>query len=226
MLVVPVSHVGMPLAANYIFFVASAISSGSSVTMPANILAGDLLVYIDMAAASDASVTNVVPSGFNQISALSVANQADNDYYGARLTCSYKIAAGTESNQSVTGMNDDIERKIALQYRWKRKAISSLSVSTPVTQATVSNPAQQTVAASAGTPPLLGITVFGAITGTPPAVSPRTTSITPDNEISSTTALYAHGYAQKTAPQNYTFDMDDEGTCSNFLCGFYFHNLA
>lgn len=191
-------------------------STAAAITAPASINAGDLLVLIDDALGSPLP-TAVVPTGFTQIG-------TDLNGANTKIIVSYKIADGTEDSSSITGMDGNLaDRKVMLQYR-ADVPIASLSVSTPVTQMVDTNPAQQTVAASAGTGIVLGITLFSTITSSTD-ISPRTTSITPDHEISVTNKFYVHDYIQASSPADYTFDMGDHGN-QNGLWGAYIHNMV
>lgn len=193
-------------------YVTSSTSTTGSVTAPASIENGDLLILFDSSRASSGFPTAVTPTGFTNLS--SVAGNAN-----GRNMLSYKIADGTEDSASITGMDSTEDRKCLVQYRGSRP-ISNLTASTPVTASSAGDPTQQTIAASSGVlPPTLGIATFSANN----TVSPRTTSITPDNELScGSVQAYFHGYTQETSPANYTFDMDDEGN-DNILIGVYFY---
>lgn len=197
--------------------VTSAVSTTVNLTAPSGIQAGDLLVLFDFISAISASAG--VPGDMTQIgSTFSFSSTG-------RFVVSYKIADGTESGNSYNGCNGSSSqsyRKTMLVFRGNRP-ISSLSVSATVAgEITAGNPAQATNAASSGTPaPCLGLTCFSCATG---GVDPRTTSITPDQEIANGTVQYTHLYMQNSSPADYTFDMDDEGTM-NAIGGVYFYNF-
>jgi hypothetical protein len=207
------------VAADTIDYVTHTTSSDPTITAPATINAGDLLILIDRADTElSTPPTDVTPSGFTQILTQTVTNGVD---FAIRLSVSRKIADGTEDGSTITGMaGENQDYKILYQFRASFGAISSFSTSTPTQEGTTGNPAQQTVAASGGTEPVLGIAVWAA-SGTP---DPRTTSITPDHEITVNIRLVAHDYVQNTSPADYTIDMDDE--TDNILAGFYLHNFA
>jgi hypothetical protein len=208
-------------------YVANTVSEGTTITLPATINAGDLLVLIQCASDGDVGApADVTPSGGWADIPTSVS--ATTGSGSIRLSGKYKIADGTEDSAVTTGMNGSLaDGKVAWQFRGNL-AIATLSLGAAVGDATANNPAQQTILASSGTPPVVGITGFCDATGSP-AVSPRTTSITPDHEISTTGGaagvLWSHDYVQNSSPANYTFDMDDEGA-SQGIFGFYIHNFA
>lgn len=188
----------------------------ADVTAPATVNAGDLLVLVDEASNQTGPVTDVIPTNFTGVG--TVANPF------SRGRISYKIADGSEDSATITGMTALQIRKILIQYRDDLVPIVSLTVAGFVSTIVDTNPAAQTIAASAGTPPVIGITSFYTLSG---AVSPRTTSITPDHEMQAGTSTrhYVHDYIQETSPANYTFDMDDE-SFDNTLMGCYFHNFG
>lgn len=210
-------------AVTSIAYVTHTTSTGGTITAPASgIEPGDLLVLIQYSQSipSAGPGTDVTPDGFTDMPPSPSINGGGGTNRSGRMSGKYKIADGSEDGATITGMNDSLDDKILIQYR-ADAPLASLSVATAVIDATTGNPAQQTLLAGSGTPPVLGITAFGA-TGT---VSPRTTSITPDHEMTSSSHLYAHDFVQNSSPSNYTWDMDDEGT-ANVLYGVYLHSFV
>lgn len=199
-------------------YIAEAVSTTASVSAPASIEPGDLLIMIDGAEGSASDPTVVVPTNFTQIGSTNESGTTN-----MRMVVSYKIADGSEDSASITGMDGSLsDNKILWQFRGSGP-ITGFTVSTPVTQAVLGNPAQQTIAASGGVAPVLGIaTFFNNNAGA--SINPRTTSITPTRIGTSSAHLYGHAYIQDSSPADYTFDMDDEGD-GNFLFGFYIHSF-
>lgn len=188
-------------------FQASAISTAATITAPATINAGDILVLADNAIGT-VTPSTVVPTGFT-----SVVNTNDGIM---RQIVSYKIADGTEDGGTITGMNgNQFNAKALLQFR-PDTAASSLALSTPNAQVTDANPTAQNVAASGGAVPLI---VFAAYCSGG-AVSPRTFSPAKDGEVTPDTFLYLAYKIYNSAPANVSVDMDDEGN-SNMLQSFY-----
>lgn len=190
---------------------ASATSTSSSVTGPASIAEGDLLVLLDRAQSSISVPAKVIPSGFTEI--------ADtNDGIYTRQVASYKIADGSEASASLTGMNGAVSNDKALYVFRGDVAITSVNVSTPNAEITSIDPAQQTVSASGGTAPLVVLACYG--TYFLYAISPRTFSPAKDGEINSGTDLYLAYKIYNSSPSDVTVDMDDEGFY-NTLQSFY-----
>jgi hypothetical protein len=196
----------------------------STVTLPAIVKAGDVLILFDYVSGGGAGPPSAhVPTGWT-----SIASYTGGD---GRLASSYKIAAGTEGGSSITGItHDDHSAKAVLQFRSAKK-ITGLTVAGAVGEMNSGgNPSVKTIAASGGVRPVLGLAAFSAVDYS--SFTPRTCSITPDDEIliadsnsGNRIALYIQRYLQQGAPANYTFDMDDESDL-NGLLGFYMHTFA
>lgn len=190
-------------------YISSTTSTGSNdITLPSGILLGDILVigafastFATNAGWTNGTITN--SSGFK-----------------------WKIADGTESGATLTFATGTPTswRAICVQLRPDQQtdAVSQRSGGNVSTQ-TNTNPAQQTLNASAGTAPVVGLTMFHTAAGG--VVNPRTTSITPTQELSVGTEHYLHVYIQNSSPADYTWDMDDEGTANN-LTGNYLHSFV
>lgn len=198
--------------------VASATANAASVTGPADIQAGDLLVLYDVAyTGAPGNPTTAVPSGFT------VINNSTGLAADTRLISSYKIADGSEASASLTGMDGaDSESKMLYVFRGN-VPITSVSALDVAQQGTSGNPTAQVVNASGGTPPLI---VFGCYSTFDAIVSPRTFSTTKDGEINANpagSANFDNWLAYKiynTSPADSSIDMDDEGA-ENYLSSFY-----
>jgi hypothetical protein len=191
-----------------------------TISFPASgVETGDLIVISSWGenTSGGSGPADVTPSEFTSIGTLV------NGGGRVRASAFYKIAEGDEDGTTVTGINGNIESHVLIQYR-ANLPIVSLTASTPVSTGVIGNPAQQTIAASAGTPPVLGIAMFCNMAASS-SINPRTTSITPDHSINPSTHHYVHDYIQNSSPADYTFDMDDEGDGNN-LFGFYIHSLT
>ena len=201
-------------------YIASTTSNNSAtINCPASINAGDLLILIqrgDNDNPPGGAPADVTPSGWTDVP--TTLTDTEN-----RHSVKYKIALGTEDSSSITGVDGGLyDNKVMLQYRADIPIVSA-TFSALDRQSVDGNPGARTQDASLGTGIVLGITNFSTLDngGT---VDPRTTSITPDHEISSDTSFYVHDYIQASPAANYTWDMADEGD-KNALLGFYVHDI-
>ncbi len=188
---------------------ASATSTGATITAPADIQAGDLLVLGDRAANVLSSPTAVTPSGWTNIVNTSGAFN--------RQMFSYKIADGSEGSSTITGMNgDSTDRKVMVTFRGN----IPFATATPNTfgaQYTDGNPSAQTVASSGGTPPLI---IFG-IYGSDDNIDPRTFTVggsaAKDGEVEQGNVpdIWVAWKIDVASSSDASIDMDDEfsGNC-------------
>lgn len=191
-------------------FQADATSTSDTITGPASIAAGDLLVLWDGAHNLSGLPTSVVPTGFTSIVSF---NDGSND----RAIASYKIADGSEASATITGMNGNISDDKMLYVFRGNQAISSVSALDIASESTAGNPTAQVVNASGGTPPLI---VFGCYFVPGAAVDPRTFNPAKDGEITSSTRAYLAYKIYNSSPADVTVDMDDE-LDTNMLASFY-----
>lgn len=188
-------------------FVTSTTSSGQSVTGPAAIQAGDLLILVDLSVNSPL-LGSSVPSGFTEI------NTVD-DRFNVRITNSYKIADGAEASASIVGMPGSIEAgKILLVFRGDED-IADVIVGFTAQEATGGDPSLQTVTSGSGTPPL----IVGAVYWSNNAISPRTFSPAADGEIPQSSKFLAKYKIYNSSPADVSVDMGDHGF--NILMSFY-----
>ena len=191
-------------------FVDDATASGSdTITAPASINAGDLLVMLDYHVKPDGGG---LPTGWTQIVNFS------SPY--VEVTASYRIADGTEDGTTITGWTGGLGGgKIIQQFRGDSPA-SSVTVQDVESQITDGNPAAQTITASGGTVPLIAFAAYGSAD----PISPRTFTPAADGETSVSDPGVAESYMKykiyNTSPANISADMDDEGF-DNSLASFY-----
>ncbi len=103
--------------------VLSATSTLATITYPAGIQAGDLILLIDRAAGTTSSLA--IPTGFTQISTTATVAQ---NLFPYRVTYSYKIATGTETG-NITGQDGSTsDAKTMIVFRGSRP-ISSVTSS-------------------------------------------------------------------------------------------------
>lgn len=189
----------------------SSTSSSSSITLPANIEAGDIIVLLDRSYGFGVPTT-VIPSGFISIS--NIANAIS-----ARQIVSYKLAVGTEGSSSINGMSGSVDVKKAVYVFRGDIEITSVNISTPNGELTSGNPSSQNVAASGGTAPLVVLAGYGCRASSG-SVNPRTFSPAKDGEISPATNLYLAYKIYNSSPSDVSIDMDDEGD-ENSMQSFY-----
>lgn len=194
-------------------FQASATSEDSTVTAPASIQAGDLLIAAQHVL-NFAPPGAAVPSGFTQILTFQPSGSSL-----IRMTVSYKIADGSESGASLSGMSAFISQWIVMQFRGD----APISVATPADIGSAgadTNPAAQTVTSGGGTPPLVVIGMYASGS----AVSPRTFTVggvgAKDGEANPNTGFYMARKVFNSSPADVVVDMDDEGD-DNMLASFY-----
>lgn len=188
----------------------SATSQTSTITIPATTGVGDLIVFYQFAYDAGGAVPNAIPSGFTQASTISFAN--------GTMTISYKIATSLDAGANITGMTvPSIYRNTLHVFSGN---IIAAAHNTFSAQLTYDNPTEQTVNASAGTPPLV---VIGAYSGSG-ATDPRTFTVggsaAKDGEINSGSGTYLAYKIYNSAPQNVVVDMDDEGNYNTIQSGF------
>jgi len=180
-------------------FVTSTNSEATTITAPATVNAGDLLVLFDLALGI-LIPTAVTPTGFTN-----VANFASSS--ALRGMVSYKIAVGTEDGATITGMDGQSnERKQLLQFRGS-SPIATVTPSTFNGQGTTGNPTAQNVVASGGTAPLIVVAMYGSQS----PIDPRTFSPAADAEISTNVNLYVKYRIDALTGLDTSVDMDDEG---------------
>jgi hypothetical protein len=186
--------------------VLSATSLAATITVPAGVQGGDLLVLLDNALGATVPAT-VIPTGFTSIGNI-------NDGGQARQILSYKIADGSEASTSITGMDSTSETKALYVFRGDAP-ITSASPASVNGEATTGNPVSQTVTSGSGLAPLIVIGGYGANV----AVSPRTMSPAKDGEINPSTVMYLAYKIYNLSPSDVSVDMDDEGI--NYLQSCY-----
>ncbi len=184
-------------------FNSSTSFDSSTLTLPASIQAGDLIVFSDRAVNTSGIPTTAVPSNFTSIDNISLTN--------ARAILSYKLATGGEGGTSITGMSGtSTSSKLCYVFRGNKPA-TTITVSTPNSQITDGNPTAQSVNASGGVAPLV---IIGAYSVWSAQINPRTFTVAgspaKDGEITDATDHYLAYKIYNSSPQNASIDMDDE----------------
>lgn len=189
----------------------NASNSGSSTfTIPAAILAGDVMVFADHSWGSSNPPAAVVPAGFTSIA------DASSGSTNSRIIISYKIAVGTESGTVITGMTGAINsRKGMVVFRGSNQ-ITSVVPSTWLSESTLSAPANQSVLATGQIAPLVVIGVYST-QGT--AITVRGFTPASDADLVMTTALYFNYKIYNQGPLDTTISMVDNGI-NNMASGY------
>ncbi len=201
-------------------FASATSNQSSTITAPANILPGDLIVMADLAAGSSAPAA-VTPTGFTQ-----VATSVTSSNY--RMCLSYKLAVGNEGGTSITGMtfSSGFGATKAIYVFRGDVAATSLIVGGANSQSTTGDPTSQNVTAASGLAPLVVLGAYGG-SGIAGTVNPRTFSTTKDGEqevvgdtISSDCDLWLAYKIYNSAPADTSIDMDDEGSSNSLMSGY------
>ena len=173
-----------------------------SVTIPANTVAGDVLVYIDHATGDETTPGYVLPAGFT----LLANTVGGND----RQVTSYKIATAGDAGQTVPGMihSGNGTEKMLLVFAANAAAVTA---STFNAQGTSGDPSPQTVLASAASSPVIVIGAYGSEWA---STNPRSMTPAKDGEFISEAWgwLAAAWKIYNSNPANVTVDMADHGS--------------
>ena len=184
-----------------IAFQASAISSTSSITIPASAQAGDIAILLDRAGNTSGTYpTLVTPSGWTNL-----ANTTQ-QYAGSvsmRAAIAYKVLAAGEAGTSVTCTNAvNSNSKIMLVFRPSQATGWTISASTPVTQGTAGDPTAQTIAASGAVAPVIQYASLACTYADTAAYSSATGFTT----VASGTRLLGAYMTQDTSPTDGSVD--------------------
>lgn len=210
---------GAPLTLSFVTSVAGG-AGANSITAPATIEAGDVMVVFNCARGSGGIPTTAIPSGFTEITNVSAA-----DAFLARAICSYKIAVGNEdgttlNGMTVSGIELDPTSMLLFMFRGSRPVTSVTIGDADSGTITTGSPPGQTVTASGGTAPLI---VFGAFmsdetidgyTFTP--TGDATGGVTGPNQH----MQFEYGIFN-TSPQDVSVSNSDEGGDFNGVQSFY-----
>jgi len=180
---------------------ASATSTAATITVPASVVAGDILVLADRAVGGGAP-SKVIPSGFTEI--------ADNLRNETRLITSYKLADGTEAGNSITGMNSNTNTKCLYVFRGNISVVG-LALKSVDQEDTNGTPSTQTVTSGSGATPLVVMGAYCTFDDRKGGIDPRGFSPAKDGEINSTTELYLAYKIYNSSPANVDVSMGDEG---------------
>jgi len=201
----------------------TATSTSSSITVPASVQQGDLLVLADWADNDDGTTipTDVVPSGWTGVAEEGASSNVV-DPYAARFRLSAKIAGPSDASASVTGMNDDQELKIIVVFRPSRALASISPLGAVGVMSGESNPSGDDIAALGGSAPLVVIGAFAALgSAGAPNLSSRSLSASDGEQTAVIVAetaprMYLAWKIYNTAPANVSIDIGDEGFLNTY----------
>lgn len=168
----------------------SALSTASTIVVPATVIAGDILVLFDRPISS-ATPVNVTPTGW------SVGNNVARTNF--RMNLSYKLATALDAGATVTGMNGDISNAKAMYVFRPDAAALVLTLGDPQGGASA-GAVSVTTTASAGTAPLV---VIGSWSQNA-SVAARTMSPAKDGEIDAVNSAWLAYKIYNTAPADVT----------------------
>lgn len=203
-LIVPRVRKGPPEVA----FRAASYSTGVSLTAPAEIQAGDLLVFAQASLNISGIPSSVTPSGFTTI-----VDVTDGDSRRAML--SWRLANGTEASTSLTGMSALNNRKGLAVFSGEIEGVDPRSFAGETTGGA---PENQIITSSGGVVPTLVLAAYLS-TG---SIDPRGMSPAKDGEDGgNSNSTWFAWKIYNDSPANVTVSMDDEG--SNALMAGYFN---
>lgn len=178
-----------------ISFVTYATSTGTTITGPAVIQAGDILVLVDDSVFM--SQVGVIPAGFSLVAQVNFDDLLEQNI-------SVKIADGSEASASLTGL-DGLPWKILLVFRPSAPAVA-ISAHSVNGQFTFDDPDPQTVTAGSGTPPLIVLGFYRAVN----PIDPRTMLPSKSGEAN-LQGLWAAWKIYNASSSNVIVDMENEG---------------
>ena len=187
-------------------------STTISLTAPASIIAGDLLLYQNWAFGFGSPTTRI-PTGFTSIA--NVYNAVN-----MRSIFSYKVAESSDASSTVSGMNGSNVYSLLIVVKPDNPIVNA-SANGAVTRGPIdTDPNGKNVLASAGSAPLLVVCMYNAGTAASD-ITPRTFSTTKDDEAWTTGNTYKDAYIAwkfySASPSNTQIDMADHGDDNNFM---------
>jgi hypothetical protein len=199
-------------------FLTSVSSTGRTITMPSNIIDGDIAILHDQSTVFlTGNANQVIPAGFTKFAGTTTV-----DSTGSRLDISYKRLVVSDAGRVLTGMSEFGQRKILAIFRPNSPGqtgnfqILDIANEGPV----AGTPATQTINIVGATRPIIAFASYSS-TG---AISTRTFTSTGANivELNTNTEAYMK-YAifnpTDTISANVTVSMSDGG--NNGLSSYY-----
>lgn len=161
---------------------------------------GDIGILVT--AAHGLAIAKVWPADFTEV-------KEDSDTDDSRMVSGYKILSASDSNALVTGMNDTSDWIMILVFRPSR-TLTSVEVFSVNGQATISDPAVQTIDMSAITSSYHSVIALAFMSGTAAladSTSPQMTEISAGSTASSFYTIFNAG----STLSSIDVDMPDEG---------------
>lgn len=185
-------------------------STGSTVAVPTNAVAGDWAILFDLGwSLGGGSISEVTPSGWTNLASGFVSDAVEG--VSIRLMTSHVTLTAGMIGTSITGMNPGRKCKIMLVFRPSTSIITKVASSWG-NEVTTGNPSAQTVTASGVTTPLVVVAAAGSASGST-AFSTETPSMTNVFISSSSAVSLRVGYTlYNSSPSNQSIDMNDVNT--------------
>jgi hypothetical protein len=150
--------VGVSASGKHLTFIASAISLGATIVIPAGAQAGDIAILCDGDINAVFNPPTDIPTGW--ISSSNVVGGGG--LYFLRVITSYKILVAGDPGATITGMSTGLgvgKTMIVFRPDW---TIVSITPSVANEQVTAGDPAAQTLAMSASVSPCIGIASYNS----------------------------------------------------------------
>lgn len=138
-------------------FASNTTSDSLTISAPASIVAGDLIIAVQRSRNISGIPTAAIPSGFTSIQDVSLTD--------CRQILSYKVAAGSEGGATLSGMSSDVGASGSCWVVLVFRAIYAATTANVVDvdgQMTNAAPTNQTITSSGGVAPLVVFGVFGS----------------------------------------------------------------
>jgi hypothetical protein len=185
------------------------MADAETITLPTGIVAGDLIALVQVSRSVSETPAYIVPPGFSL--------GGNGSYDGTRIRTSFKIANGTESGTTLTGMDGSIfKKKIAIVFSANATSMAQVLGGSYITPAA---PGNISIDASSANAPALIFSVWGVRALQTPIV--RGSAPAMDQEIIFDDSLYVGWKIYNTGMgQNFTTSMNDAGL-ANIRQGLY-----
>ncbi len=194
-----------------LFFVQStnAVNPGTDIVVPSGVVAGDLLLFTNMCRSASSPVQ---PSGFTFINS-QTRSDSGSTAIGAAY---YKVAVGTESGTTLTGIADSSDNTVELLHFRASYPIASITAGDIESEGTSADPSPQICRPT--TPPSVVIAHY--IDGDSSGLGTTSMSPTEDGTVSSGGFVQVKYKIYNGTQSDTTIDMSDTGNY-NVMQSFY-----
>lgn len=200
-------------------FISSTMSSSSSLTLPSNVNAGDLLVIFNSCTQPSSYPTLVTPSGFTNKINLTFFRLSSY----SRSTVHVKKATGSEGGSSVSCMSGGLQTSVCLQFRpinFSISSVANITLSNLDSGGDYENPQSQTAGTTGVKLPAIAMGQASSYTKSA-TVTFSVQSPTFDDTIQTSytdTHQQIVGYrVQNDIVTSQTIDMTDQGTMNHLF---------